>query len=142
MNELRAALIADLIKLLERSRLAEKEQALIYRKLAADAEVGGNAGLAQRFHDLHADEQHHLSRLSARVLELGGRPVDLSGIRMDPEVLENWEPIIRLREAEEVERYRELLKKELDPDTHALVEAILAVELQHAAELGGKWTMA
>jgi rubrerythrin len=142
VNQARPELVADLIDLIEKSRLAEKEQALIYRRLAADAEVGGNPELAQRFHDLHADEQHHLSRLSARVLELGGRPIDLSGIRMDPELLQDWEPIIRRREADEVERYRGLLKKELDPDTHALIEAILAVELQHSAELGGKWTMA
>src|SRR5687768_636399 len=66
--------------LLEASRRLEKEQALLYRGLAARAEASGEVDLAQRFHDLHADEQHHLSRLTARVLELKGRPAELKDV--------------------------------------------------------------
>lgn len=130
-----------LTHLLEEARVAEKEQALCYRSLAALAEDQA-PDLAQRFHDLHADEQHHLSRLTARVLELGERPQDLSSIRAIPAALDGWEEQIREREAAEIERYRRLLAGDLDDETRALVQGILAVEEQHAGELGGKWTMA
>src|SRR5690606_31685306 len=71
----------DPIQRLEELRRHEKDQALLCRSLAARAEEA-EVELAQRFHDLHADEQHHLSRLTARVLELGGRPADLSAARV------------------------------------------------------------
>ncbi|HUE96633.1 MAG TPA: ferritin-like domain-containing protein [Longimicrobiaceae bacterium] len=130
-----------LIDLLERARAAEKEQALWYRSLASRAEEL-SPDLAQRFHDLHADEQHHLSRITARVLELGERPKDLAAVRAPAVDLDEWEPGVREREGEEIARYRRLLDEPLDEVTRALIEAILAVEEHHAAELGGKWTMA
>ncbi|MEX2571903.1 MAG: ferritin-like domain-containing protein [Gemmatimonadota bacterium] len=128
--------------LLEPARRAEKEQALLYRGLAARAESDGKPDLAQRFHDLHADEQHHLSRLTARVLELGERPVDLSGVRPVLSSLDEWRQTIRECEAAEIERYRTLLRRDLDPATRGLLEEILSTEEHHADELGGKWTMA
>jgi rubrerythrin len=87
------------------ARLAEKRQALFYRALAAAAEDAEDAATAERLNELHADEQHHLSRLTVTLMELGesgGRPrrepmpaVDLAG----------WETLARGREAEEVARY-------------------------------------
>ena len=132
---------ARLVPLLEDARRAEKSQALLYRSLAARAEESRPA-LAQRFHDLHADEQHHLSRLTARLLELGARPQDLSSITVDRVELDAWETAVRDREAAEIERYRRLLGEDLDGETRALIQEMLEVEEQHARELGGKWTMA
>ncbi len=65
---------SDLIAALEEARAAEKEQALFYRALAAEAERRGDAALSERYNELHADEQHHLARLTARLLELGAAP--------------------------------------------------------------------
>ena len=130
-----------IVELLEKSRAAEKEQALAYRSLAARAEHDSPEN-AQRFHDLHADEQHHLSRLTARVLELGARPQDLSGTKPPALPLEGWEAEVRDRELAEIERYRGALEADLDDHTRELLEEILSVEEQHARELGGKWTLA
>lgn len=127
---------------LERMRRLEKEQALAYRSLAARAEATGVTDLAERFHDLHADEQHHLSRLTARVLELGGHPADLTGVATAEIPLDNWEISVRERELGEIARYRALIDSGVDSETHELVAAILAVEERHASELGGKWTVA
>jgi rubrerythrin len=127
---------------LEQARRAEKVQALTYRSLAARAESGDDGELAQRFHELHADEQHHLSRLTARVLELGWQPVDLADVVANQLSLEAWEGPVRAGENEEIERYSRLLAGELDPQTRSLIEQVLEVEKRHAAELGGKWTMA
>lgn len=132
-------LLPDLI---QECREAEKTQALFYRALAARAEQEGEPELAQRFHDLHADEQHHLSRLTARLLELGGSPTELSATRSPAGELTGWEPIARAREEAEVERYTRLLAQPLDERTRQLVDEILDVERSHASELGGKWTMA
>jgi rubrerythrin len=127
---------------IEAARLAEKEQALLYRGLAARAEEDGRLDLAERFHDLHADEQHHLSRLTARLLEMGARPIDLAHVTVNRVAFDTWESTMRELEMREIDRYRELLAGSPDSETRHLVEEILAVERHHAAELGGKWTMA
>jgi bacterioferritin (cytochrome b1) len=132
----------QLLELLGELRRAEKEQALVYRALAARAELDEKPELAQRFHDLHADEQHHLSRLTARMLELDGKPPDLSSLKPPAASLEDWESVIRTREAAEIDRYRSVPASELDGVTRDLLEEILSVEEHHARELGGKWTVA
>ena len=133
--------VTRIVALLEELRLAEREQAVFYRALSAMAEET-NVPEAQRFHDLHADEQHHLSRLTARVLELGGRPVDLSAVRVDA-TLEDWEGVVAARERAELNRYRKALDAVGDDQTtKALLTGILEVEEFHARDLGGKWTMA
>lgn len=121
---------------------AEKGQALFYRSLAARAEDSGDAELAERLQELHADEQHHVSRLTARLLELGAAPPDLAHLRASDVPLRGWERIAKRREREEVERYSALLMQDLDPRTRALAEEILATESKHAELLGGKWTPA
>lgn len=132
----------DLIHALQRARAAEKEHALFYRALAAAAEARGDAALSERLNELHADEQHHLSRLTARLLELGATPGDLSP-RVDSTDLDGWEDVARKREVGEVERYEALLAADVaDAQTAALVREILDTERHHAAELGGKWTAA
>jgi rubrerythrin len=127
---------------MEACRRAEKEQAIFYRKLAAMAEAAEQPELAARFHDLHADEQHHLSRLTARLIELGEHPADLGDVRMAEAEMPGWEAAARTREEEEVRRYEHFLAIAVDPATRALVDEILGVERIHATELAGKWTMA
>lgn len=132
----------DLIPALEEARAAEKEQALFYRALAAEAEDRGDAAMSERFNDLHADEQHHVSRLSARLLELGSGLADIAGLTSQPVGMAAWEAAARAREEAEVLRYQRLLQGDLDAETRALLEEILDTERHHAAELGGKWTTA
>lgn len=132
----------DLITALQRARVAEKEHALFYRALAAAAEARGDAGLGERFNELHADEQHHLSRLTARLLELGATPDDLQP-SLEAVEIDGWEAAAREREEAEVGRYEALLGGlDLDAQTEALLREILHTERHHAAELGGKWTPA
>jgi rubrerythrin len=133
---------ADLVRLLEEARRAEKEQALFYRGLASEAEQRDDAELAARFHDLHADEQHHLSRLTARLIEMGEKPADLADVRAGPVDSPGWEAEAHAREDAEIRRYESLLAGTLDEHTREIVAEVLEVERHHARELGGKWTMA
>ena len=133
----------DLISALEEARAAEKEQALFYRALAAEAEDRGDAAMSERYNELHADEQHHVSRLTARLLELGAGLADIAHMTTEPVGMEAWEAAARVREEAEVLRYERLLRRNgLDAETRALIEEILDTERHHAAELGGKWTTA
>ena len=138
----RISLADDLTDALQRAREAEKEQALFYRALAAAAEAHGDAALSERFNELHADEQHHLSRLTARLLELGAALVD--PLAAAPAVsLDGWEAAAGARERGEVARYEALLARgDADDATAAVLTDILNTERHHAAELGGKWTRA
>lgn len=130
------------IDALQMCRSAEKEQALFYRALAAEAEERGDAERAERLNELHADEQHHLSRLTARLLELGASPAELDSARAQPTPYDAWETIARRRERDEVRRYEILLAQALDEATARLAREILETERHHAEELGGKWTPA
>jgi rubrerythrin len=137
---------AETIALLEECRTREKAQTLFYRRLAARAETGGRAELVERFNDLHADEQHHLSRLTARILELGGEPADPrpeAPAGPDSEDgLEGWEELAREREGEEVGWYESLEGRDTDPRTAELFSEILDSERHHRDRLGGKWMSA
>jgi rubrerythrin len=134
--------VLNLIAALEAARAAEKEQALFYRALAAGAEERGDAGLSERFNELHADEQHHLSRLSARLLELGAGLAELPHAAAKAPGGEEWRTAVATREEGEVRRYEGMLEGEMDAATRALLEEILDTERHHAEELGGKWTNA
>lgn len=132
-----------LAELLERTREREKVQTLFYRALAAEAADRGEEDLAERFNELHADEQHHLSRITARLLELGERPADLSGSARPAVSYGSWPGRAREREEEEVAWYRSLLDVEgLDGGTRRLVMEILESERRHREHLGGKWMSA
>jgi rubrerythrin len=132
----------DLLDALQDARRAEKEHALFYRALAAAAEARGDAALGERLNELHADEQHHLARLTARLLELGALPDALSSSAAEA-ALDGWEDAARRREQGEVARYEGMLAGGgADGRTEALLREILDTERHHAAELGGKWTAA
>jgi rubrerythrin len=134
----------SLIARLQDARRREKEQTLFYRALAAVAEGAGDVALVEALNELHADEQHHLSRLTARLLELGAEleplPVTLAAALPD---LGAWAPVAREREQAEVDRYRDVLASEaLDPHTRELVVEILESERNHRDHLSGKWMSA
>ena len=127
---------------LHAARAAEKEQTLFYRRLAVEAELADDAVAVERLNGLLADEQHHLSRLTARLLELGYDVQDL-GSTIAPAVdLATWQTIARDRELIEIARYELMLTHDLDDVTRGLIEDILQTERNHERELGGKWMMA
>jgi rubrerythrin len=133
----------NLVTELEEARAAEKEQAHFYRTLAAEAEDRGDDAMSERYNGLHADEQHHVSRLTARLLELGADLAELAHSVSSSARMDGWEAAASMREDAEVERYERLLQSgDLDAETRALLEEILETERHHAAELGGKWTTA
>ncbi|HEX6039815.1 ferritin family protein [Longimicrobium sp.] len=132
----------DLIPALEEARAAEKAQAHFYRTLAAEAEGRGDDAMSERFNELHADEQHHVSRLTARLLELGADLADLSQPLPSSARMDGWEAAASIREEREVSRYEQLLQGQMDDATRALLAEILDTERHHAADLGGKWTTA
>ena len=132
----------DSVRLLSAARAAEKEQALFYRSLTGQAENAGDASLAERLNGLLADEQHHLSRLTARILELGYAVDDLNSLVAPVVDLSGWEVVARDREQVEVARYEALMKADVDDETRGLLEDILTTERNHERELGGKWMMA
>ena len=80
--------------LLEASRLREKAQTLFYRALAAQAIAAGDDDASERLNDLHADEQHHLSRLTARLLERSGYRVLAAANGADAlDLMKHHEPV-------------------------------------------------
>jgi rubrerythrin len=129
----------DVASALAAARAAEKDQSLFYRTLAAAAEEAEDAPLAERLNGLHADEQHHLSRLTARLVEAGYGVDALPGTPPAVPALDGWEAVARAREVGEVARYRTLLALELDERTARMLREFLAAEERHAEELGGKW---
>ena len=130
---------AATIALLHEARLEEKRQALFYRALATAAENENNDALSERLNELHADEQHHLSRLTVRLVELGEAVADVGEEAAPAAQLEGWEAEARMRERAEIERYRVLLQRGLDEKTRAAIEQFIAAERGHESELGGKW---
>lgn len=129
----------SVLALLEASRKKEWSQAQFYRWLAVLAQDAGDGALSERFNALLADEQHHLSRLTARILELGGGLPELGRGSNPPLELEGWEEKARGREDAEVAWYVGALTEDLDPQSNAMVREILDSEREHARELGGKW---
>ena len=127
------------LEVLRRCREEERAQAHFYRALAAEAVDRDEAEMAERLNDLHADEQHHLSRLTARLLELGEPVGDLSHVERITAPFPEWQVIARRREAEEVARYQEILAGSLEAETRLVIDEILESELHHLEELGGKW---
>lgn len=129
----------DVLVLLHEARAAEKRQALFYRALAAAAEEVDNAELSERLNGLHADEQHHLSRLTVRLMELNQAVAEVGGEASPTVQIDGWEDLARGREQEEIARYASLLTHQLDERTRAMIEQFVAAERHHAASLGGKW---
>lgn len=130
---------AAALRLLHGARLAEKRQALFYRAIAAAAEDINDSELSERMNGLHADEQHHLSRLTVRLVEFGEPVADLGGETAPAAELDAWEDVARAREHDEIARYEELLHAALDAKTRMMIEEFLIAERGHAETLGGKW---
>ena len=127
---------------LQRARRAEKEQALFYRALSARAEDAGDVRAVEDLNGLLADEQHQLSRLTARLLEADEMIEDLNDVSAPSVEYPAWQSQARAREQQEIERYQQLAALGPDPETAALIAEIVAVEHQHARTLGGKFMSA
>jgi rubrerythrin len=127
------------LAMLSEARAAEKEQALFYRALALAAEQRGDDAQSERLNGLHADEQHHLSRLSARLVELEQALEDLAVVAAPACNPLDWEATARWRERAEIARYESILRAPLDARTRAMILEFLESERWHEAELGGKW---
>jgi rubrerythrin len=132
----------DVLDALHAARHAEKEQALYYRALALKAEEADDAVTAERLNGLHADEQHHLSRLTARLLELDQSMQDLPSAAPARVSLDDWETGARQREKNEIARYESLLRLGVDAKTGTMIREFLDAERRHESELGGKWMAA
>jgi rubrerythrin len=126
---------------LHEARALEKEQAQFYRVLSSIAEERADLVGIEALNGLLADEQHHLSRLSVRLVELGEELGPLNdGHRPGDAVYDGWRDAARVRERNEVARYEALLQQELDEDTARMISSFLDTERQHEAHLGGKYT--
>ncbi len=132
----------ELETLLEEGRRREKARTLFYRVLAVEAGAADDAPAEERLNELHADEQHHLSRLTARLLEMGLHPRALERMAPPEAPWPRWEDAAREGEVEEVRWYEAAVEAVDDPETRALLEEILESERHHAAELRGKWMSA
>jgi rubrerythrin len=129
----------DTLDLLHAARTAEKLQSLFYRALAAAAEDAEDLESSERLNGLHADEQHHLSRLTVRLVELN-EPVGDVGAEAGVIVqLQGWEDEARRREREEIARYTTMLERALDGKTRGMIEQFVEAERRHEEALGGKW---
>ena len=126
---------------LQAARVAEKEQALFYRALSSVAEEQGHTEDVEALNGLLADEQHHLSRISVRLVELGIETPDIDAAAPGC-AFERWREVARVREREEIRRYECLLAEPLDQETAAMIREFLTVERQHEHHLAGKYTEA
>ena len=131
--------MSGVVTLLREGRRRELEQALFYRFLSGDAEDAGDGATAERLNDLLADEQHPVSRLPARLLELGEKPGEDPVETPETPSLAGWEPAARAREADEVAWYEAAVSRADDPATRAILQGILESERQHLDHLAGKW---
>ena len=129
----------EMLSLLQEGRRRELAQTVFYRLLAGGAERAGDAGAAERLNELLADEQHHVSRLTARILELGGRPEGPGpGVPGVP-ALDAWEGEAHRREESEVAWYEDAVEGVEDPGTRSILSEILDSERHHRECLAGKW---
>ncbi len=131
--------MSELVQLLREGRRRERAQAAFYRTLAGMADEADDVAAAERLNGLLADEQHHVSRLSARLLELGEA---LESGRVAPgsvPPLDDWEDTARTREADEIAWYEAAARIVRDEATVTIIEEILLSERHHHEELGGKW---
>jgi len=130
--------MSHVIELLQEGRRRERAQAFFYRVLAGDAEAAGDASAAERLNGLLADEQHHVSRLTARLLELGERPTEEGSSVVVPDLV-SWQPVARIREEEEVHWYEGAVRSVDDEETAVMLGEILSSERHHREDLAGKW---
>ena len=80
-----------------------------------------------------------MSRLTARILELGAKPADTRPVPQEVPSLGAWEEAARTREEDEVRWYTAALQRTEDPSAKVLFREILTSERHHRDELAGKW---
>jgi rubrerythrin len=131
--------MSPILTLLQEARLRELDQAIFYRLLSGGAAYAGDAAAAERFNELLADEQHHVARLTARILELGGSPQGEGAAPGVAPPLDAWEAEARRREEAEVTWYESVLGVVEDPETRSVLSGILESERHHRESLAGKW---
>ncbi len=139
--------ISPLDAFLLETRRREKSQTRIYRHLAALAANADDVEAIDRLNELHADEQHHLSRITARLLEFGYSSDQITELDSGapktnltlPASHENWTEVAETLERMEIEWYERSAEVEMDPRTRAIVQEIVESERHHLLHLGGKW---
>ena len=131
----------DILALLREACRREREQTLFYRALIGEAELAGDVRVAERLNELLADEQHHVARLTARLLELGETP-DRAPPSPPVARLTTWMGDAEVREAAEVAWYEDAIGTLVDGATAGLFQEILRSERNHLNALGGKWMSA
>ena len=128
-----------LVELLREGRDRERRQTAFYRGLSGAADLAGDGPASERLNELLADEQHHVSRLSARLLELGEELDRGPAPPVPVPDLDTWPEAARAREADEVAWYERALERVDDGPTRTILAEILASERHHHENLGGKW---
>ena len=135
------------LKLLNDSLATELVCVLRYRRHHFMAQGIHSQAVAQEFLDHSNEEQGHADQIAARIVQLGGAP-DFApeglASRSHAEYVEGDSLASMIEEDLVAERiaidsYRDIIQYlgNQDPTTRRLMEAILAVEEQHADELAG-----
>ena len=133
------------LKLLNDSLATELVCVLRYRRHHFMARGVNSQAIGQEFLDHSNEEQGHADQIAERIVQLGGAPdFDPEGLakRSHAEYVEGdslsgmiEEDLVAERIA--IDSYRAVIQylAEQDPTTRRMIEAILAVEEQHADEL-------
>jgi bacterioferritin len=135
------------LKLLNDSLATELVCVLRYRRHHFMAQGIHSQAVAQEFLDHSNEEQGHADQIAARIVQLGGAPdfaPEALASRSHAEYVEGDSLASMIEEDLVAERiaidsYRDIIQYlgNQDPTTRRLMEAILAVEEQHADELAG-----
>lgn len=135
------------LKLLNDSLATELVCVLRYRRHHFMAQGIHSQAVAQEFLDHSNEEQGHADQIAARIVQLGGAPdfaPEALASRSHAEYVEGDSLVSMIKEDLVAERvaidsYRDIIQYlgSKDPTTRRLMEAILAVEEQHADELAG-----
>lgn len=137
----------SVLKLLNDSLATELVCVLRYRRHHFMAQGIHSQAVAQEFLDHSNEEQGHADQIAARIVQLGGAP-DFApeglASRSHAEYVEGDSLVSMIKEDLVAERiaidsYRDIIQYlgNEDPTTRRMMEAILAVEEQHADELAG-----
>ncbi len=137
----------SVLKLLNDSLATELVCVLRYRRHHFMAQGIHSQAVAQEFLDHSNEEQGHADQIAARIVQLGGAP-DFApeglASRSHAEYVEGDSLVSMIEEDLVAERiaidsYRDIIQYlgNEDPTTRRMMEAILAVEEQHADELAG-----
>ena len=137
----------SVLKLLNDSLATELVCVLRYRRHHFMAQGIHSQAVAQEFLDHSNEEQGHADQIAARIVQLGGAPdfaPERLASRSHAEYVEGDSLASMIEEDLVAERiaidsYRDIIQYlgNQDPTTRRMMEAILAVEEEHADELAG-----